>query len=79
MVRGAAQNRRFPFFNIGEKSLKKVYIDRNKCVGCGACIRQCPAHAIRMLPGWKSVVDAKKCIGCGNCVELCHKKAPYWS
>ena len=59
--------------------MKKAYIELSKCVGCGACIQQCPAQAIRMLPGWKSVVDSEKCIGCGNCIEICHKKAPYWA
>ncbi|MQN00509.1 MAG: 4Fe-4S dicluster domain-containing protein [bacterium LCO1.1] len=56
--------------------MKKAYINQEKCVGCGACIQNCPAGAIHMLPGWKSEIDTVKCIGCGNCVEICHKKAP---
>lgn len=54
----------------------KAYIDSEKCVGCGACIINCPAQAIVMLSGWSSTVQAEKCIGCGKCVEICHKNAP---
>lgn len=54
----------------------KAYIDREKCVGCGACIVNCPVEAITMLPGWVSMVQNEKCIGCGRCVEICHKNAP---
>ncbi len=54
----------------------KAYIDLDKCIGCGACITECQAQAIIMLPGWRSEVQAGKCTGCGHCVELCHKKAP---
>ncbi len=57
---------------------QKSYIDKEKCVGCGACIPECPASAIRMQTGWFSMVDEAICIGCGKCIELCHKHAPGW-
>ncbi len=54
----------------------KAYINPQKCIGCGACIAECPSQAIHMLPGFRSEVWAEKCTGCGHCVELCHRKAP---
>ncbi|MCL2131297.1 MAG: DUF362 domain-containing protein [Lentimicrobiaceae bacterium] len=39
-----------------------------KCVGCGACVAQCPANAITLNP---LTIDRDKCIGCGKCVGLC--------
>ena len=40
----------------------------SKCVGCGACVQQCPAGAISLNP---LTIDRNKCIGCGKCVGLC--------
>jgi NAD-dependent dihydropyrimidine dehydrogenase PreA subunit len=57
---------------------KTAYIDKEKCVGCGACILQCPQGAISLQPGWFSKVDESKCGGCGNCISICHRHAPEW-
>ncbi len=42
-----------------------------KCIGCGACRRKCPAEAI--AGGKKEVhrVDQALCIKCGQCLEAC--------
>ncbi len=41
-----------------------------KCIGCGACVRACPAGAF--VPGeYGTVWDRSKCEGCGRCAEVC--------
>lgn len=39
------------------------------CQGCGACLRTCPVHAIRPVPGGLRVTDG--CTGCLECLEIC--------
>jgi uncharacterized Fe-S center protein len=51
-----------------------VYVD--KCIGCGACVKTCPAEAIGIRDK-KSVIDRSKCIGCAGCVEACPTAAMF--
>ena len=51
-----------------------VYTEREKCKGCYACIRNCPAQAIRVREGLAEVIK-ERCIDCGTCVQLCMAKA----
>jgi ferredoxin len=50
------------------------WIDKNKCIGCGICARQCPANAISMKEG-KAEIDDDKCIRCGKCHDVCPQEA----
>ena len=51
-------------------------IDKEKCIGCGACVGACPVEAITMSDDGKAVIDAEKCISCGTCVAVCPVGAP---
>ncbi len=39
-----------------------------KCIGCGACVSQCPTNAISLSP---LMIDNNKCVGCGKCISVC--------
>jgi Na+-translocating ferredoxin:NAD+ oxidoreductase subunit B len=47
----------------------------DKCNGCGACVRICPADAISGEKKAVHVVDGVLCIECGACGRICPKEA----
>ena len=47
------------------------YMITDKCRGCTACARVCPAGAITGAVKQQHVIDPKKCLKCGACMEKC--------
>ncbi|HPA50289.1 MAG TPA: [Fe-Fe] hydrogenase large subunit C-terminal domain-containing protein [Thermoanaerobaculia bacterium] len=47
---------------------------RERCRVCFACVRECPAKAIR-ISGRQAEVIPERCIACGNCVRVCSQGA----
>lgn len=47
------------------------FIITDKCIGCGACARQCPASCISGEKKTMHVIDQSKCLKCGACETTC--------
>jgi Fe-S-cluster-containing hydrogenase component 2 len=47
-----------------------VYVDTEKCAGCGFCADACPVGAISLTRG-TAQVDQERCTDCEACVEVC--------
>ena len=52
-------------------ALRTYSIDAEKCRGCTACARKCPAKAISGTVKNPHVIDPAKCIKCGACAAAC--------
>ncbi len=64
------------------KDLLSFVVDKDKCIGCGMCAKNCPANAITktdyIAPGHKLAsytIDTEKCVKCGVCIDNCKFKA----
>jgi len=53
------------------RALIEYIIIPEKCVGCGACKRACPAEAISGEIKKVHLIDQEKCIKCGACYQKC--------
>lgn len=53
-----------------------IVVKPEKCVGCNACVRSCPApeaNITKMLEDGRYItnVNTDKCIACGQCIKVC--------
>ena len=53
------------------KDLLSYEIQADKCKGCTACARVCPAGAISGSVKNPHTIDKSKCLKCGACIEKC--------
>ena len=47
-----------------------IFTIEEKCKGCYACVRNCPAKAIEVKEGIARVID-ERCVACGYCINIC--------
>lgn len=51
------------------RNMQQILIDKEKCIGCGMCVKDCVASAITIEDG--KAVMRKGCIECGHCFAIC--------
>jgi NAD-dependent dihydropyrimidine dehydrogenase PreA subunit len=57
------------------RELLTFYILEEFCKGCGACLRACPAGAIRGEKKKPHSILQEACVKCGSCFDVCKFKA----
>ncbi|MCB5272057.1 MAG: NADH-quinone oxidoreductase subunit NuoF [Candidatus Cloacimonetes bacterium] len=57
------------------KDLMHYQIDKDRCIGCSLCARNCPVKCITGSREEKYIIHQVDCIKCGNCYDVCPVKA----
>ena len=63
--------------------MSTVCVEVDKCVGCNACVRVCPAGDANVARlddegNLRIEIDDEKCIKCGACIKVCTPGARYF-
>jgi pyruvate formate lyase activating enzyme len=57
-----------------QTSRPEIFLDSEKCQGCGVCVRACPEGAIELYEG-RSRTNRGLCQGAGRCADVCPHEA----
>ena len=59
----------------GRIKMEMITVDQEKCIKCGACIKECPTFVLGMGKAGPEAVISEFCRVCGHCVAVCPHKA----
>ena len=57
------------------RALTVYEIAAERCNGCQACLRACPAEAVTGARKEVHAIDPQRCIACGACYDACPSQA----
>jgi len=57
---------------VSKFSLIKLRIDKDRCVNCGVCVKNCKAGCIDPV---NKEIDCLRCVSCFNCIDCCSLNA----
>lgn len=60
---------------VTKKARFIIAVDREKCQGCGNCVKACLTGALQLVDGKAKLVDEKLCDGFGSCITVCPANA----
>lgn len=63
-----------PPIGKAEQHTAKPIVYKERCKGCGRCVKTCPRSAISVVDEM-AVIDLSVCVGCGECVRACPERA----
>ena len=63
--------------DFGIMGMTEPQFDPNRCISCGACLKNCEKRAANALKlvNFRPERDPQKCIGCGECILKCPNHA----
>lgn len=47
-----------------------MYVNQEKCIGCGLCVADCRWRAIKLVDD-KALLNEERCSKCGHCIAIC--------
>lgn len=51
--------------------MTKIEINRDKCIGCGACVRDCITYSLKLGADSIANIEQESCISCQHCFAVC--------
>lgn len=65
--------------NTGNWRYMEPEVEKEKCIGCGICVKFCPEACITLrgekIENKKASINYDFCKGCGVCAQVCPQKA----
>lgn len=52
-----------------------IKIEKNLCIGCSKCVRDCFPGALTLQDGSPVLEYPDRCLSCGHCIAVCPRKA----